>query len=111
MKLTVALLATAVALVGCGESEAEFVPPGQYAGSTAADRAFKLEVSGDEPKVNQHKARYVERGVIEYKDGGVVTRMTCKKLDEKAEQLRCTLRITPPGSTTPTTEVIDLMLL
>jgi hypothetical protein len=100
----------ALAAAGCGRGGNQLIPAGQYAGSTAADRAFQLDVA-EEPKVNQHKARFIDRGVIEYKDAGAVTRLTCKKLDRKGEELRCTLRTTPPGGGSPTTEVIDLMLL
>jgi hypothetical protein len=66
---------------------------------------------GDKPTVNKRKARYVERGVLEVKDSGVVTTVRCKVLDKKAEQLRCDVRTAPPGGAAPTTEVIDLMLL
>jgi hypothetical protein len=109
VRVAVLVLLAALA-VGCTGGEADLIPPGQYAGSTAAGRAFELIVA-DEPKVNTHKGRFVDQGVIEYKDGGVVTQLSCKKLDREAEELRCTLRTKPSGGIEPTTEVIDLMLL
>ena len=106
-------LAVALALVplltACSEGEGERLPAGSFAGSTATDRAFTVDV-GDEVRVNGKKARFVERGVIEVKGGDVRTTLTCKVQDRKGEELRCTVETAPPTGR-PTTEVIDLMLL
>ena len=103
-------LGLAVALAGCGDEPAgDQLPGGTFAGSTAADREFLLEVA-EEPKVNNKRARFVDRGVLQVRDADVPTTLTCKVTDDDGEELRCTLTTTPPGGT-PTNEVIDLMLL
>ena len=102
--------ALAVALTGCSEEGAgDQLPGGTFAGSTSSDRAFTLEVA-EESRINDKKARFVGRGELELRDADVRTTLTCKVTDEDREELRCTLRTTPPDGP-PTTEVIDLMLL
>jgi hypothetical protein len=108
----VALLVLApLLLTACGSGDkAQFIPPGSWAGSTAGDRPFTLDIS-DKPTVNKRKARFVEHGVLEVKDHGVTTTIRCTVVGKKAEELRCDVRTAPPGGAPPTTEVIDLMLL
>lgn len=110
MRAAVSLAVAAVALTACGGNTNDFIPPGSYAGSTANDRAFTLDVS-DKVRINRHEARFVRRGVVELRDRGTLTRLTCKVLDDKGEELRCTLRVAPADDSAPTTEVLDLMLL
>lgn len=105
--LALALLACLVA--GCSEGAGDQLPGGTFAGSTATDRPFTLEV-GEEPKVNRNDARFVDRGVLESEKGGVRTTLTCKVTDPDGEELRCTVVTTAPAGAS-TTEVIDLMLL
>lgn len=111
MRRVALLLAWLLALSACGDGASNsFTPPGSYAGSTAADQAITLDVS-DKVRINRREGRFVQRGVIEVKDGGAVTTLSCKVVDNKGEELRCTLRVTPNQSGAPTTEVLDLMRL
>ena len=105
------VVALVAALAGCSNDAAgDQLPGGTFAGSTATDRAFTLEITKDEARINNRKARFVDQGVLELRDADVPTTLTCKVLDEEGEELRCTLR-TEPEDGGPTTEVIDLMLL
>ena len=109
-RTAVIAVALAAALAGCGDEPAgDQLPGGTFAGSTATDRAITVEIA-DEPKIDNRKARFVDRGVLALRDADVPTTLTCKVLDEDGEELRCTLR-TEPRNGNPTTEVIDLMLL
>ncbi len=108
--VAVPVTALVLALPACsGSSAVDQLPSGTFAGSTAGDAPFVLEV-GQDIKVNRRKARLVEEGVVELKAAGVGTRLECSVQDEDGEELRCTVRTTPPTGA-PTTEVIDLMLL
>lgn len=111
MRAAAGLVTGVLVLTACGGGGGNsFVPPGSYAGSTAADRAFTLDVS-DKVQVNRREGRFIKRGVIEVKDGGAITTLTCRVLDKRGEELRCTLHVRPAQNGTPTTEVLDLMLL
>lgn len=104
-------LTTVLLVAACGGgSRSDQIPTGTFVGSTATDQAITLVV-GDKVTVNRHAARLIKRGVIEVRDGEARATITCKVLDHKQEQLRCTFRMAPPGGAAPTTEVIDLMLL
>lgn len=108
--MAAAALALALALSACSAGSAgDDLPGGTFAGSTAGDAPFVLEVA-DEIKVNRRKARLVDRGVLELTSDGVRTRLECTVQDKEREELRCTVLTTPPTGK-PTTEVIDLMLL
>lgn len=102
------LLLAVITLAGCADSSSQAVPPGTWAGSTAADQEFLITV-GEEIEVNRVEARYVERGVLEARVGTVRMRLTCELLDNE-EELRCSVTTQAPEFPT-TTEVIDLMLL
>lgn len=110
MRIVAALVVAPLLLSGCGGGKKPFIPPGTYAGSTAADRAFTLDV-GEKVTVNKREGRFTDRGVVQVKDHGIVTTVTCKVTDRKGEELRCEVRTAPPGTPIPATEVIDLMLL
>lgn len=111
MRLVVAVpvVALVLTLAACSGSAVEQLPGGTFAGSTAGDAPFVLEI-GQDIKVNRRKARLVEEGVVELNAAGVRTRLECSVQDEDGQELRCTVRTTPPTGA-PTTEVIDLMLL
>lgn len=102
------LVAALLSLTACGGGGGA-LPSGTFAGSTAGDEPFVVEI-GSQIKVNRRDARLIDRGVIEIRGGAARTTLTCKKTDDKGEELRCTVRSEPPQGQ-PITEVIDLMLL
>lgn len=108
IRLIAGVLLAAASLSGCSGGTPA-LPPGTFAGSTATDQPFMVEI-GSDIKVNQREARLIDRGVIEVRGGAVPTTLTCTPGDDKGESLRCTVR-TMPRQGAPTTEVIDLMLL
>ncbi len=101
------LLATAV-VAGCGGGT-KALPAGTFAGSTATDQPFVVEI-GSSIKVNRRSARIIDGGVLQVRGGAVPMTLDCAPGDRKGESLRCTVRTMPPQGS-PTTEVIDLMLL
>src|SRR4051794_20023295 len=106
MKPAAALVIAALLLSACGSGdEGDILPPGSWAGSTATDRPFTIEIK-EKPTVNKRKAKFVKRGVLEVKDHGVTTTVRCTVVGAKAEEMRCDVRTAPPGGATPTTEVI-----
>lgn len=102
------VLAAAVLLAGCSGTSSDAIPGGTWAGSTADDREFVIEV-GEDLEVNRREARYVDRGVLEVEAGAARMTVQCELL-ENEEELRCDVSTKVPGQP-DTTEVIDLMLL
>jgi hypothetical protein len=110
LAMFLAALTAAPLLAACNSDNDSFIPPGTYAGSTASDQAFTLDV-GEEVHVNKVKGRFVKRGVIEIKQRNFKATLACKVTDKKGEELRCRLDFPGNDKAKPVTEVIDLMLL
>lgn len=82
----VALLFVALFVAACS-TDNRFLAPGEYAGSTSADQAFRISI-GDKLKVNGHKAEWDERGAIRAVGLPGKPVVKCVTL-AKGEELRC----------------------
>lgn len=91
----------------CGES-VDVLPGGTFAGSTADDQPFVVEV-GDEIKVNKAKVKPVDEGVYALENESRIT-FEFEVTDDEGEEVRCTVRFKPERGE-PVTQVVDLMLL
>ena len=102
------LIAALLLTAACGES-ADVLPGGTFAGSTADDKPFVLEV-GEKVKVNRAEIKPVDVGVYALERGNARVTFEFDVTDDKGEELRATITVTPEVGQ-PVTEVIDLMLL
>ena len=110
MRVAAVLILTPLLLAGCSSDSKSYIPPGTYAGSTAADQPFTLEV-GEKVRVNKIEGRFVKRGVIEVDRKGLHVTLACKVTDPKGEELRCALKFPGAGGLPAVSTDIDLMLL